>query len=194
MKTIISIKIKFLYPLINYILRKNKCISIGEKVIFKGMPVITTVKDTMISIGDNSTINSSNDGYHLNMFARTKLMADRAGATIKIGNQTRIHGSCIHAFNSIIIGNRCLIAANCQIMDSNGHEISMNDVSNRINTIDKGREITIGDDVWIGAGSIILPGVSIGNGSIIAAGSIVNKDVPERCIAGGNPATIIKRY
>lgn len=194
MKITSAIKFKIIYPLINLIIKKNKHINVGDNVLFKGMPVITTVKDAMIIIGNNVTINSSNDGYHLNMFAKTKLMADRAGATIKIGNKTRIHGTCIHAFNSITIGNRCLIAGNCQIMDSNGHEISMDDPSSRINTIDKGREIIIGDDVWIGAGSVILPGVCIGNGSIIAAGSIVHKDVAERCIVGGNPATIIKKY
>lgn len=53
--------------------------------------------------------------------------------------------------------------------------------------------VNIGDGCWIGAGSIILPGVTIGNGSIIAAGSVVNKDVPEFCLYAGNPAVFKKK-
>jgi maltose O-acetyltransferase len=54
------------------------------------------------------------------------------------------------------------------------------------------RPVTIGDDVWIGARAIILPGVIIGRGSIIGAGSVVTKDVPAYAVMGGNPAKIIK--
>lgn len=53
-------------------------------------------------------------------------------------------------------------------------------------------EILVGDDVWIGAGTIILPGVTIGTGAVIAAGSVVNKDVPPYAVAGGVPARVLK--
>lgn len=63
-------------------------------------------------------------------------------------------------------------------------------------TVFAGRPVTkptnIGDDVWVGAGSIIMSGVTIGDGAIIAAGSIVTKDVEAYCIYGGNPAKKIK--
>lgn len=52
--------------------------------------------------------------------------------------------------------------------------------------------IDIGDDVWIGCGSVILPGVKIGTGAVIAAGSVVNKDVPEYAIVAGNPMKILR--
>lgn len=54
------------------------------------------------------------------------------------------------------------------------------------------RSVTIGDNVWIGLNVIILPGVTIGEGCIIQAGSVVSKNVPDLAIAGGNPATVIK--
>jgi acetyltransferase-like isoleucine patch superfamily enzyme len=54
------------------------------------------------------------------------------------------------------------------------------------------KPIIIGNNVWIGLNAIILKGVIIGDGSIITAGAIVNKDVPERCLAGGVPAKILK--
>ncbi|WP_321332886.1 acyltransferase [uncultured Bacteroides sp.] len=121
-------------------------------------------------------------------------MADTPNAKIIIGDNTRINGACIHAQNKIVIGKNCLIAANVQIFDSNGHLPAFDCVQLRINTRDIPKEIIIGDNIWIGANSIILPGVHIGNGSVIAAGSIVTQDIPAMVLAGGNPAKIIKEY
>ena len=53
-------------------------------------------------------------------------------------------------------------------------------------------KVEIGNDVWIGARVIILPGVKIGNGCVIGAGAVVTKDVPDYCVVGGNPAKILK--
>jgi len=121
-------------------------------------------------------------------------MADRDGAIIKIGDNTRIHGSCIHARRNIQIGKNCLIAANSQIFDCSGHDLAFDNVEERINTTGPAKEIVINDNVWIGINTIILPGITIGRGSIIAAGSVVVKDIPPMCLAGGNPARVIKRY
>ena len=56
------------------------------------------------------------------------------------------------------------------------------------------KKIVIGNDVWIGINCIILPGVKIGSGSIIRAGSVVDQDIPPMCIAGGNPVRVLKSY
>lgn len=169
-------------------------LSHGVNLAVNKEPLIQLAEGARITIGDNVTLNSNNNGYHLTMFAPIKLMADRPGAVIEIGDNTRIHGSCLHAYARISIGKRCLIAANTQIFDANGHEPSFDNVSNRINTSDQGRPITIGDDVWIGAHCLILPGVTIGNGSIIAAGSVVRGEVPPMVVVAGNPAQIVKRF
>ena len=55
------------------------------------------------------------------------------------------------------------------------------------------KQVTISDDVWIGANAVILPGVTIGRHAVVAAGAVVTKDVPDNCIVGGVPATIIKK-
>ena len=55
------------------------------------------------------------------------------------------------------------------------------------------KKVTIGKSVWVGSHATILPGVNIGDGSIVAAGAVVSKDVPERCIVAGVPAKIIKK-
>ncbi len=55
-------------------------------------------------------------------------------------------------------------------------------------------DVTIGENVWIGAKCLILKGVTIGNNAVIAAGSVVTRSVPENTLVGGNPARVIKRY
>lgn len=172
----------------------NKNILISGRLKIIGIPIIDIRKGSALEIGDNVTINSRNKGYHINMHSPVKLFADRAGAIIKIGANTRLHGTCIHAYNSVEIGHNCLIAANCQIFDGSGHDLSFADVSNRIYTTGDARPIEIGNSVWIGANCIILPGVKIGHGSVISANSVVVKDIPPMVVAGGNPAKVIKSY
>lgn len=162
-------------------------------VMFKGSPSIGINKGARINIGRGVLINSTNRGHHVNMHSPVKLLADRPRALIEIGDDTRIHGSCIHAYSSIHIGKRCLIAANCQIMDGNGHEVSFDNVDLRIDTSSGGKPIVIEDCVWIGANCIVLPGVRIGRGSVVAAGSVVTHSVPAMVVVAGNPARIIKR-
>lgn len=173
---------------------KKSGIIMGDNVIFKDKPEIDIHKQAKVVIGNNVVINSKKKGYHLNMFNSCKLIANKPRAIIKIGDNTRIHGTCIHAFKKISIGKNCLIAANCQIFDCNAHDISFPDVSNRINTLGNSKEIEIEDNVWLATGVIVLPGVKIGHGSIITANSVVHKDIPPMVIAGGNPIKIIKNY
>lgn len=113
---------------------------------------------------------------------------------IKIGNK------CYFGFNlsilagkNITIGNNVLFASNI-LITSEAHGI---DPESEIPYMDQklsGKEVSIGDNVWIGEKVCILPGVRIGSNSIIGAGSIVTKSVPDYSIAVGNPAHIIKRY
>jgi len=133
-----------------------------------------------------------NRNYHINMHSPIKLMADMSGATIEIGSQSRIHGSCLHAWASIRIGKGCLIASNCQIFDSSGHALCLDLPNDRINSTDSAKPITIEDSVWIGAHSIVLPGVTIGYGSVIGAASVVTHDIPPGVLAVGNPARPVR--
>lgn len=95
-------------------------------------------------------------------------------------------------YSRVTIGNYVMIAHNVLIIGGN-HDISRKDIPMML--LDKGKQgdITIEDDVWIGAGSIILTGVTIGKGSVIGAGSVVTKSIPEYSIAAGNPAVVIKK-
>tara|TARA_R110000868_G_scaffold184619_5_gene426252 strand:- start:2709 stop:3299 length:591 start_codon:yes stop_codon:yes gene_type:complete len=173
---------------------KRRNLILDENITFKGIPYIQIHNDAEIHILKGSTINSKNEGYHLNMFGPCKLMADRPNAKIIIGSNSRIHGTCIHARERIVIGNNCLIAANCQIMDSNGHDLSFPLVENRLKTFGESKKVIIGDNVWLGTGVVVLPGVTIGHGSVISANSVVHKDIPPMVVAGGSPIRIIKHY
>jgi acetyltransferase-like isoleucine patch superfamily enzyme len=107
------------------------------------------------------------------------------GAFSTIGART-----LINVTEQIIIGDHCLIAWDCDIMDTDFH---------RLREIDYrasppiAAPVHIGNNVWIGTRCIILKGVTIGDNSVIAAGSVVTRDVPGNTLAGGNPARVIRR-
>ena len=190
---IIFIK-KILYKITFFRIRLKNNVVIGENIVFKKMPYIQLDEKAKLIIGNNCVINSDNFDYHINMFQRCKFIADKPSSIILIGDNTRFHGSCIHAYKKISIGENCLIAANCQIIDGNGHDLSFENVSNRINSKGDSKEVIIEDNVWLGTGVVVLPGVTIGQGSIISAYSIVHKNIPPMVIAGGNPIKIIKEF
>ena len=159
-----------------------------------GFPAIEAEPGSRIWIGKNATLNSKRAQYHANMHSPVRLVTSRRGASIEIGAQSRIHGSCLHARRRIRLGSRCLVAANCQIIDSSGHDASFSDPAQRICTTDEPRPICIQDDVWLGLGCIVLPGVTIGRGCIVAAGSVVAHSLPPMTICSGVPAAPVRSY
>lgn len=109
---------------------------------------------------------------------------------ISIGNNVSIN-AFVHMWGhgTINIGDDCLIASHVSI-NSVTHNSEILPYKNNIVT----KEVNIGNNVWIGSHSVILPGIKIGNNAIIGAGSIVNKDVPPNVTVAGVPAKIIKSH
>ncbi len=95
-------------------------------------------------------------------------------------------GTVIGAAKEICIGEDFLGARNIVIYDSDGHTITKGEKD-----VPRYAPVRIGNHVWIGYGSALLKGVTIGDGSIIGANSTVTHDIPPNCSAGGNPANII---
>lgn len=176
-----------------FILRFKKGLKYGSNLVILGKPIIDIRDGAHIEIGHNVTLNSRNIGYHLNMHSPVKLFANiNSDAIIKIGDNTRINGSCIHAKKRIEIGQNCLIAANCHIFDCNSHQLMMDNTSQRKDSKAIPKPVIVEDDVWICANSLILPGVTIGKGSVVGAGSVVTKSVLPYTLVAGNPAKLIE--
>lgn len=149
----------------------------------------TTGDRSSIVIGDHCDINGT-------------LLADKAGK-ISIGDYTTVRfRSVIHSVNKIDIGNHVIISNNVTIMDNNNHPV---EPEKRIAMSESGfysdlwkciysenKPIRIGDNVWIGEKAVILKGVTIGQGSIVALAAVVTKDVPAYCVVAGNPAKVVK--
>lgn len=112
-----------------------------------------------------------------------------SGKGIEIGNNSGIGLDC-RVTGPLTIGDDVMMAPGVMIFTQN-HETSDLSVPMWLQTAPK-YKVTIGNDVWIGANALIMPGLNIGNGCIIAAGAVVTHDVPDMAIVGGNPAKIIK--
>lgn len=107
-------------------------------------------------------------------------------AKLLIGDNVFLnYGVDIGCKSNIIIGDHVKVGPMTNIIDSNYHKVDSNDHS-------VSSKIEIGNNVWIGRNCIILPGVKIGDNSVIASGSIVTKNVEKNILVGGNPAKIIR--
>lgn len=112
------------------------------------------------------------------------------GKGITVGDYSGIGDGC-YLQGPINIGDYVMMAPEVKIL-TRSHNIECLDVPMALQGEADKKKVTIGDDVWIGSRVIILPGVSVGKGSIIGAGSVVTKDVQEFSIVGGVPAKLIK--
>lgn len=112
------------------------------------------------------------------------------GYNIAIGNNFYANFGCVILdVNTVAIGANCLLGPNVQIYTA-AHPT---DPAQRLTGLEFARPITIGDNVWIGGGAIVCPGVKIGRNVTIGAGSVVTRDIPDGVIAAGNPCRIIRR-
>lgn len=137
-----------------------------------------------IIVNDGEIIFGS--GCTLRSFRTRIAIGVKNNARISIGNGCYINdGVNIYASSEVVIGNNVLIGDMTYIYDTNFHATEQS-----IPT--KAASIKIGNNVWIGANSMILPGAVIGNHSVIAAGSIVKGEIPEKSLAAGIPARVIR--
>jgi acetyltransferase-like isoleucine patch superfamily enzyme len=159
-------------------------VAYGKKL--RGNPCIIRNKGK-IELGHNVFLNSYPDG----VLYKTGLMAHLTSSLIKIGDNCSLNGTIVHSRNAVIIGNNCMFGPGVVILDNDSHNPSIDPERRRQGKISES-PVIIGNNVWVGMRSIIMKGVHIGDNSIIAAGSIVTKNVPNNQLFGGNPATFIK--
>ena len=140
-----------------------------------------------IEIGENCWLVSSWEGHPY----KTGIFSYLKESEIKIGKNTGLSGAVIFCRDRVLIGDYCWLSPGVIIIDNNSHAVSIDHTIREKGEI-KSAPVILGDNVWLGMRSIIFKGVTIGDNSIIAAGSIVTKDIPANCLAGGIPAKVIK--
>lgn len=150
-----------------------------------------------VYLGDNVVVTCCDGGAPVKIGDRVHLYGDTfvetgKGAGVSIGEGTHVQPGChIHAFLSDIrIGKNVEIAAGCGFF-SYDHGIAPGAAIMDQPLTSKG-EISIGDGAWLGYRVTVLQGVTIGAGAVIAAGSVVTRDIPDNAIAGGVPAKVLK--
>ncbi|MCX6773569.1 MAG: acyltransferase [Candidatus Micrarchaeota archaeon] len=171
----------------------------GTEIRLKRTSMIYNNGKLMIGYKDADPSFHTDEKNSLNMDENSKFFVDgyfrffsgcriaiRDGAVLRIKDGFMSYNSRIDCSKSIEMGDDVIISENVVIMDSDRHDILREGY-------ERSKPIKIGDHVWIGIRAMILKGVTIGNGSIVAAGAIVTRDVPENCLVAGIPAKVIKR-
>lgn len=120
-----------------------------------------------------------------------KTAPDRIGM-ITVGDNVTLNGTSIVSYQSVTIGNNVLFGPQVFIMDCDGHPMEQrDDIGDDLERLVI-RPVEIMDNAWIGAGSVILKGVTIGKNSIVGINSVVTESVPDNMVVAGNPARIVK--
>ena len=167
--------------------------SCGKKFKIDGKLWVWAQKKGCIHIGDNVRINSR-FGSNLVGLTNPVVFQCLENGTIAIGNNSGLSSVVLSARSNIIIGDNVKIGANVRVFDHDHHSLdSIFRRGGEDKSHVKTRPVVIGDDVFIGTNSIILKGVSVGNRSVIGAGSVVSCDVPADEIWAGNPARFVKK-
>ena len=165
-------------------LYKGLCFKVGKN--FKGGTFLPYVEGTgRIIVGDNVIF----DGKQNIIFSSIK----KEIPEIHIGDNTKIgHNVTFDIAGKLIIGNKCMIAGNVAFIDCAGHSIVPEKRAAGDPPTEKDvREITIGDNVWIGTGAYIFPGTIIGDNCVISANTLVGRKIPPNSIVYASPAKVV---
>lgn len=161
-----------------------------KSFVVKGPFSIHVQKKGKCTFGEHFTANAG--FFSIDNGVNTKIKV-YDNALLEIGDNVGISTTCIICRKEIRIGNYTKVGAGCMITDSNHHSLDYRKRQSDDFFDAKCSPVIIGSNVFIGMRSIILKGVHIGDKAIVAAGSVISRDIPEGEIWGGNPAKFIKK-
>lgn len=168
---------------------------VGKVRIIKKSKLIcflTKKKNGKLTIGNDFKCNNKLKSNSIGLIQPCIFNISTPDSKIIIGNNVGISGSTICATTTITIEDNVLIGSGCLISDTDSHPLHWEDrLYNNNDKIAKA-PITIKKNAFIGARSIILKGVTIGEGAVVGAGAVVSKDVPPFSVVCGNPAKVVK--
>lgn len=165
-------------------------IEIGETTVSCGIPIFRRHPNARIVLGQGCRLNSAEWSNTIGLNRRCVIAASR-NATIMIGDRCGFSATVIAASTSITIGNRVLCGGNCTIVDTDRHPINVG-ARARSERPESPQPIVIGDDVFLSMNVVVLKGCTIGQGTVVAANSVVTNSLPAGVIAGGVPARVIR--
>tara|TARA_B100001057_G_C22832911_1_gene944115 strand:+ start:1456 stop:2106 length:651 start_codon:yes stop_codon:yes gene_type:complete len=170
----------------------NKRLILNKNIQCWGLVSIRIHENSKVVIGKNCKIVSNINRAGITLFSKFKITA-LFNSRISIGNNVSFNGTSISCRTTKIdIGDNTIIAPNVVIIDSDFHSLSPFEAREDNHDYEADKPVFIGRNVWIGMNSIILKGVSIGDNTVIAAGSIVTKNMPSNIVVAGNPAEKIR--
>ncbi len=165
-------------------------VSFGKEIKFWGTAHILRFPKSTITIGNFVSFRSDNTSNLIGVNRKCIVATHSNDALVEIGNNCGFSGTVIGAKKRIILGNDVICGANTLITDFDWHGIQPD--QRRTSSGDT-MDVIIGNNVFIGYGSVVLKGVTIGNNSVIGANSVVTKNIPENVIAAGNPCKVLKQ-
>lgn len=172
---------------------RAKGLKIKEGLILYGRPVVHMEKGGEISLGRGCVLCSKCEANFAGVNHPVILALLRPGAKLTIGDDTGISGGSFCAAKSVEIGSHCLIGANVTVTDCDFHAVKPEGRRHNSDPKDIGcAPVVIEDNVWLGANVMVLKGVRIGKNTVVAAGSVVTRDLPPNCVAGGVPAKVLR--
>ena len=160
----------------SYLIAKRRFAAFGARPVIRGrvrcrMGGTATVGDRFVAEGMIAAVN-------------LKVLP---GAALAMGHDVYLNGGVsIEASHEIRIGSNVLIAPFASVIDDDSHLLQPGSQPHKGPTV-------IGDNVWLGGNVVVLPGVTIGDGSVVGANSVVTKDIPPRCFAAGTPAQVVRK-
>lgn len=156
-----------------------------------GTPFFQRYAGSKIILKRNARLISNSWATALGINHRVVVRTLDSSASIIVGEGTGISGGSFCAAKSIIIGRNCLFGANVTVVDTDFHNANPQKRSSPECSHTNAKPIVIEDNVFVGTNSIVLKGVTIGQNSVIGAGSVVTKSIPANVIAAGNPCRVI---
>jgi len=187
-RKLLSLALVWQIPLWRCYARQRRA-NVHPSVVMNGRPLIRCVRGGTLEIREGVKINTRVASNPVIGRSRTSLIVMAPGARMTIGAHVGMSGVCICAANSVEIGEKTIIGADALITDTDFHS-PLPDGGWSNDAVGTSAPVKIGKGCFIGARAIILKGVTLGDGVVVAAGALLTRDVPAQHLAIGNPAMV----
>lgn len=163
---------------------RSQCVSVGPGFRMEQLPYIAG--NGRIVVGRDVCLSGKSSILFCDRYGRPPELVIGDGSFVG-------HGCGFHIGSAVRVGRHCLLAGGVQVFDLDGHSLSAADRrAGQPTPADDVHPVEIGDDAWVGSGALILKGVKVGERSVVAARSVVTRDVPPDTIVAGNPARVVR--